>query len=79
MAYYNLARNAYREGHPDAADLMLEKVRALGFAGHYGSLGHRAASSLIGLKRKEMLASLIRRWRRQDRGGSTSINIADPF
>lgn len=61
-AYY-VAREAYRNGHPEPAGQALKVARELGFRGHTGSLPHVALAVMLGLRLKEAMAVTLARHR----------------
>jgi glycosyltransferase involved in cell wall biosynthesis len=67
LAYY-VAREAYRNGHPEPAATALRLARRLGFRGHTGTMGHVALSLLLGLRAKESVAVRLARYRRRNGG-----------
>jgi glycosyltransferase involved in cell wall biosynthesis len=60
QAYYEVARVAFVEGNPTLGRAALAASRALGFAGHRGSIGARVLGSLIGLENRLRLRSAIK-------------------
>ncbi|WP_162806561.1 glycosyltransferase family 2 protein [Sphingosinicella terrae] len=59
--YYMLAGNCYYRGLDVLGDQALRRSRQLGFRGHQGSLPHRVASALLGLRRRYRLSRGLRR------------------
>ena len=57
--YYNLARLAYSHDQAEVAQEALSKARALGLKGHHGTIAHRIASSILGLKTKAILSDRL--------------------
>jgi glycosyltransferase involved in cell wall biosynthesis len=58
-AYYDLARGAYRKGHSKLGDKAIKMSAVDGSFRHHGTLLHRIGASLLGLERKERLATLL--------------------
>lgn len=62
--YYRLARAAYYDGAADVGWRAERAARRLGVASHSGTRGHRVASAVLGLERKERLCGALHRaWR----------------
>jgi cellulose synthase/poly-beta-1,6-N-acetylglucosamine synthase-like glycosyltransferase len=59
-AFYRVAYGAYAIGAEVTGRAALARARALGFAGHLGSVTHKIASRALGLKRKMQLAAMAR-------------------
>lgn len=59
--YYMLAGNCYFRGLDALGDQALRRSRELGFRGHQGSLPHRLASALLGLRWRYRLSRALRR------------------
>lgn len=55
---YEHARRMYRYGEHELGDTWLNLTRSLGVHGHIGSFAHVVAASILGLHRKERIASL---------------------
>lgn len=62
-AYYNLAVLAYIHGHDMVAQEALFRAAELGLRRHYGTLAHRIAASILGLRLKVKLSSKLQRIR----------------
>lgn len=60
-SYYRLARNAHYSGFTAIGRSAEEAARRLGHAGHDGTLSHRIAASVVGLKRKERFCARLHR------------------
>lgn len=60
-SYYRLARNAHYCGFTAIGRSAEDAARRLGHAGHDGTLSHRIAASVVGLKRKERFCARLHR------------------
>lgn len=58
---YSLAGVAYHYGVDDIGDAHLRRARSCGVTGHVGTPAHRLLATLVGYRRKVMLAAKLRR------------------
>lgn len=63
-AFYQTARQAHSMGAHDVGADALDMSRLLGVRGHFGTLGHRLLSRIIGLRGKSMVASAVQSMKR---------------
>lgn len=61
LAYYSLARLAYSGNFVDFGARAEQTARELGLAGQPGSSSHNIVASMVGLRTKQRLATLVRR------------------
>jgi hypothetical protein len=58
-AFYQLARSAYSKGFDAPGAIAESSARELAFTQKPGSLAHKIASAVLGLRAKERLAFLV--------------------
>ena len=61
LAYYNLARLAFTVGFDDIGREAEKTARELGLSGQPGTTAHLLVASMLGLRGKQKLATLVRR------------------
>lgn len=61
-SYYRLARGAYYSGFTAVGRAAERAARRLDYAGHAGTLPHRVAAAIVGLRRKEHFCARLHRF-----------------